>query len=56
MKGFMSYKITEFQKNALPINDRWVKGGWLFIVSECKKVLWFYKITIISSVFDEGEF
>ena len=56
MKGFMPAKIIEYHNKPLPVNDRWVKGGWLFVVKECKKILWFYKIVFERGVFEEGEF
>ena len=56
MKGFIPRKLIEYHLNSLPINSRWVKGGWLFVVKDCKKILWFYRIVFERGVFEEGEF
>jgi hypothetical protein len=52
----MKYKI-EYHHYEATIGDRWVRNtNTIWQVIKCKKVLWFYQVTLEKDYFREGEF
>mgnify|MGYP007047534881 FL=1 len=58
MKRFMpKYKYENGFKPTQELNDRCVRGGWLYECKGVRKILPFlYITTLVRGVFEEGEF